>query len=172
MELIITNPLAVPDFIPNSFSVHITVMHGDADQYTSFVMPSFDASNQLRVELMKDLLRTLAKMKAAFEYTGRGGNESECYASKVPEFEPWFSAEDLTKDYSNAWYKPHSTAGTEHLMSLAQEVHHLYAEHGYIEWPSDVTLTGFDLHGEATLESYEVRYLNADGIEHAVEIQD
>lgn len=172
MELIIKEPIAVPAVVPHSFTVEIKVIHGDGDLYTFFTMPSFDAGNQLRVELMKDLLRTLDAMKETFEHTGRSGSLSQRYALKIPAFEPWFSSEDLTESYENAWYKPSSDAEVENLMSLAQEVNKLYTEQNFIDWPDDATTNqAFDLHNETTLHSYEVRYIDSHGVQHAVEIQ-
>lgn len=172
MEFLIKDRIPAPAFVPNSFLVRITVMHGDGDLYTGFVVPGFEASSQISVELLKDLLCTLDKMKAAFIHTGRGGNRDDHYAYAVPEFEPWFSNEDLTQVYSPARYKPNSTAGAEHLKSLAQEVAKHYSRNFRAEWPDDATMGGaFGLHNESTLESYEVRYVDSAGTEHAVEVQ-
>lgn len=172
MELIVKEAIEAPVFVPNSFTVHITVMHGDADLYTRLTMDGFDASSPGSLELLKKLLHTLDKMKDAFIHTGRGGNKDERYALKVPEFEPWFSLEDLTEDYCDAVYKPNSQAGAEHLMQLAQAVNKHYAKNGFSEWPDDATMgQSFGLHNESTIEKYEVRYIDAAGVQHTVEIQ-
>lgn len=171
MKLQITEPVKLDKPYPNTYSVKIDVMHGDADHFESFTVPGFRRGNTEDEALLGSLLVTLKKMSNAFPM-GRGGSDEYAYWNVVPEFESWFSSADIVEYPEELNHTPKSDNELELIISLAKRVNSFYSRTDYVDWPRDISMSdGIDLHGEASLDSYEVRYHDDAGIEYHVDIE-
>lgn len=86
MKLTIGDAL-IPRVIPNSYSVEVKVMAGDADYYDGFTVHGFEPSRD--EELLEELLRLFGRIDSFYPH-GRGGSE-EYTLRKVPGFNSWFT---------------------------------------------------------------------------------
>lgn len=166
MQLTITSPVEKPEPYYDSYSVRIEVMHGDGDHYESFTIAGFRRIVTKDELLLESLLSVLQKMSKAFPH-GRGGGPGYAFHNVVPEFESWFSSEDVAADYDEAWYKPEIDEERASLIDLAKRVNEHYARTEYVVWPLDVTY----LDSEADISSFEVRYYDTTGREYHVDYE-
>lgn len=97
MKLTIGEALT-PLVIPNSYSVEVKVMAGDADYYDSFTVHGFEPGRD--EELLEELLRLFDRVDAFYPH-GRGGG-SEYTLRKVPGFNSWFTDDD-SFDYADEY---------------------------------------------------------------------
>lgn len=179
MKLTIEDPQSIRA-IPNSYSVEIKVMGGDADYYDSFTVNGFEPNRD--EALLENLLRLLGRIDS-FYPSGRGG--SWAYSlTKVPGFEAWFSELDTESygleepgEYS---FKFESEEQKSELRKLAQDVAEFYDRvfekadslglkgTNYDNWPGDATT---DHEIECDYESHQVFYYDEHRVKHPVTVE-
>lgn len=171
MRLAVKDPVE-PVAIPDSYSVEIELMGGDADYYTSLELKGFERGRD--EELLEDLLRLLERLKASYPY-GRGGGDEFSYRL-LKGFEPWF-LEDDDEEY---WrFEPSSEEEAQELRELSARVRELTertteklpGSSSDPYWPHDATDLGFDGHGECGYRSHEVFYYDGNLVKHLVEVE-
>jgi hypothetical protein len=185
MKLTIQDPQTLP-VIPNSYSVEIKVMAGDADYDDRLSVDGFEPGRD--EELLEDLLRLLPRIKG-FYPSGRGGSWRYSL-TRVPGFEPWFlgddresfgdeEGEERSEEYSG--FRFESEDQKRELLELHGKIGEFY-ERVYEraqslglsktfyapEWPNDAT-TNFEI--ECDYSSHEVFYYDEHSVKHPVTVE-
>lgn len=140
IELVHVGPTheAVPE--PNTYSVYVNIMHGDADYYESFTIDDFRADSVEDMELLHNLLNLLEALKDRNNYP---------YSESRTDFSPWFSGEIAEEDDA-----------------LGKRVEAFYARTNYYpDWPCDACC-----YMEGTLDEYKVTYYDADSETYKVAV--
>ena len=164
--------------IPNSYSVEIRVMAGDADYYDSLAVNGFEPGRD--EALLENLLSLLHRIDA-FYPNGRGGSWKYSL-TRVPGFEAWFSEVDPESygveepgEYS---FKFESEEQKSELRQLALDVAEFYERVSdkadalglkgldYPDWPFDSMA---DI--ECDHDSHEVFYYDENRVKHPVTVE-
>jgi len=185
VKLTIQDPQTLP-VIPNSYSVEIKLMAGDADYYESLSVDGFEPGRD--DELLEDLLRLLPRLRD-FYPSGRGGSWSYSL-TRVPGFEPWFigddreafggeESEERSEDYPRFSFE--SEDQKRELLELHGRISEFYdrvyeraqslglSRTFYApEWPSDAT-TNYEI--ECDYSSHEVFYYDEHSVKRPVKVE-
>ena len=149
------------------YFVKINVMHGDGDHYEFLTMDGFRRDVAEDIELLESLLATLTKMYEAHP-NGRGGGNEYNYRHVTPDFDAWFSAEDIAA--GDSYEIPRLNADEEAAQfALAKRVEAHYARTEYVNWPLDVTMGDFG--SDADIVGFKVLYRDEEGERYHVDFK-
>lgn len=178
MKITIEGPVKSQD-IPNSYSVEIATMGGDADYFSNYTVSGFERGDHEDEDLLASLLRLLDMMGAQFP-SGRSGRDH--YFDTVADFEPWFEEIDLDQARTDWTFPNESEAEFKRRLELAQRVEAfqervsdkraaLGIDQGLFDrfWPDDAT--DQSEYFEADFQGYEVYYYDEDLVKYCTTVE-
>lgn len=168
MKLTVGPPVEEAASHRDCYSVQINVMHGDGDHYEFLTVDGFRRDIAEDIDLLESLLTTLTKMYEAFP-NGRGGSDEYNYRHVTPDFDAWFSAEDIAAQDYGYTVQLLSREEKDAQLALAKRVDAHYGRTEYVDWPLDVTMGDFGT--DADIVGFKVLYRDEEGERYHVDVK-
>lgn len=152
-------PAVVPDHLPETFEVEVTVMFGDADHYETFIMRPFRVGDE---EALTSLLSVFEQIDEKYP-NGRGGSWPKYGFQDVVGFYSWFGEDTAENEAEYKETYPESNVDYETFLRHRKLTEGHNSD--YSDWPWDI---GPDV--EADFEQYKIVYYDKYLVPHSVTV--